>query len=292
MEENSIHTAIGAGMALAEPHAVVAGHLLTVVVPEGAKLEKLDIESYQNRPTRKRGTYNFEDAKSFIAFVNREKTPETIILATREVPGFTAIFNGNLPQNIGEQSTGDDVSPGWGDYKAVYACPMSAEWKAWFGANGRKMSQAEFAVFVEDNALDIVQPPVGGGVAAADTTFPDSPQMVEIARSLSAKNNVTFASAIRLSNGEVQFKYEEEISGTVQGGTMEVPQRFAIGVPVFAGTDPWVIVCKLRYRIERGGLVMWFDMERVHKVLERSFDEARTQIDAGTSVPVFLGRKA
>lgn len=297
-ERRDIEAAISAGIALAEPRELVEGHVLAYVVPAGASVKEVDIEKYLPAPTRKRGIYSFADARSFAAFVNREKTPETFILATKgDTPSFTAVFNGNEPENNvvnGEARPMPlDVGgaqPGWGDYRATYACPFSEEWKRWYENDGNKMSQADFAVFIEDNALDITQPEIAGG--GKNTSFPTSADMVNVARSLEVKKDVGFKSAIRLSNGEVQFKYEEEISGATAVGTLNVPERFAVAIPVFQGTDPWLLVAKLRYRISGSGLTMWYDFERLFKVTERAFDEARKEIETNTAVPLFLGHKA
>lgn len=284
--KGNIAAAIAAGMVLAEPNVLIENHLIGAVLPEGAKFHLEDISKYQQRPDRKRGTYTFSDAKSFADFVNREKTPETVIFANRESPGFTAVFNGNEAQAQALTA----ARPGWGDYKATYACPYSPEWRVWSAANGKKMAQHDFAVFMEDNFLDVVQP-----AATFDPNYPLWPSgddMLRVSRGLEARNDVVFASALRLDNGQVQFKYEETVNGSVQGAFMEVPQKFAVGIPVFAGTAPWQIVAKLRYRIERGGLTMWFDFERLFKITERAFDEARAEIAAATSVPIFLGSRS
>ncbi len=296
---NNTDAAIRAGMALSEPKTLVDGHAVAFVVPAGAKVEKVDIESYLPRPLRKRGHFQFSDAKSFGEFVNREKTPETVIFASREGTKFEAGFNGNEAERTGD-STGDhgggeapnvvESRPGWGDYKASYACPFSPEWKIWSGANKQKMTQFEFATFIEDNFLDIVQP--APTFDPFYTNWPDGNAMIAVSRGLSAKTDVTFGSAVRLDNGQVQFKYEETINGSVIGGLIDIPQKFAVGIPVFAGTMPWQIVAKLRYRVERGGLTMWFDFERLFKVTERAFDEARDEIAKATSVPIYLGSRS
>lgn len=286
---SGIAEAIAAGMQISDPTTLVEGHALAFVLPPGAKVEQVDIEKYLPRPTRKRGNYVFTDARSFVAFVNREKTPETIILANRENPAFKAVFNGNEPQVMPDGTHVELAMPGWSDYSAGYACPYSPEWNIWKGANGKKMSQAEFALFMEDNFTDVVQP-----AATFDPYYfnwPDGNTMLQVSRGLEAKSDVNFGSAVRLDNGQVQFRYEETISGNVQGGIFEVPQKFAVGIPVFAGTSPWQIVARLRYRIERGGLIMWFDFERLFKITERAFDEAKAEIISGTSVPVFLGSR-
>lgn len=291
---NNVASAIKAGMALGDIHVHAIGNgpdgrpgdpLLIQVVPEGAKLEVQDLEKYLPRPTRKRGTYNFGDAKSFIEFVNREKTPETFILANRENPGFTAIFNGNVAQDGNA-----DAEAGWGDYKAAYACPYSPEWKVWSAANKSKMTQHDFAVFVEDNWVDVIVPE-----ATFDpnyTNWPDGQMLLRLALGLEGKNDVSWGSAQRLDNGQVRFKYEETISGQVQGAYIDIPQKFAVGIPVFAGTAPWQIIAKLRWRMDRGGLTMWFEFERLFKITERAFDEARAEIATGTGVPIYLGSKS
>lgn len=295
---NNTDAAIRAGITLAEPRTLVEGNALAFVLPQGAKVEQVDIEKYLPRPTRKRGTFAFGDAKSFGEFVNREKTAETVIFANRENPAFTAVFNGNEAEQAAalagthaeNQPIPESARPGWGDYKATYACPYSPEWKVWSQANKQKMTQHDFAVFMEDNFVDVVQP-----AATTDphfTRWPSGDEMLRVSRGLEAKQDVKFASALRLDNGQVQFKYDEEISGSVQGGLIEVPQKFAVGIPVFAGTAPWQIIAKLRYRIDRGGLVMWFEFERLFKITEKAFDEARNEIATATDVPIYLGSKA
>lgn len=295
---NNTDAAIRAGMALAEPHHM-HGTLHAFVLPEGAALKELDVEAHGLRPTRKRGTYVFGDAKSFARFVNRERTEETVIFANRESPSFTAVFNGHEPHNTGDATgdTGGPVlienashEPGWGDYRATYSCPYSPEWRVWSAANGKRMSQHDFSTFMEDNFLDVVQP--APTFDPRQPSWPDGDTMLAVSRGLEAKTDVRFASAVRLDNGQVRFKYEEDVSGLVQAGLLEVPQRFAVGIPVFAGTAPWQLVAKLRYRIERGGLTMWYDFERLFKVTERAFDEARNEISEATNVPIFLGSRA
>lgn len=289
--KNNVQSAIEAGMVMAKP-AVIEGEgyerIIMGVVPPGATLKLESVEKFMDRPQRKRGTFTFSDAKSFIAFVNREKTPETYILASRENPGFTAVFNGNEPQS-GEVIAGA-AKPGWGDYKAVYACPYSPEWQVWSAANKKPKSQAEFAQFIEDNFVDIVVP--SPGFDPFYTNWPDGQTMIQVSRGLEAHTSATFASAVRLDNGQTRFRYEETVSGNVQEGQLDVPQKFAVGIPVFAGTDPWQIIAKLRYRISREGLAMWFEFERLFKITERAFDEARNEIATGTGVPIFLGSRS
>jgi uncharacterized protein YfdQ (DUF2303 family) len=168
---NNTQAALDAGAAVAAPKYI--DDRPYIVVPEGATV--FDAEQYLDAPTRKRGTVTLNDVSSFTDYVTAEKTPATRIYGQYVNPTFTAVFNDH------------GTEPAWKDYRAVYACPMSAEWKAWAGASGRQMNQSDFAAFIENNLPDIAIPP------AAD--------MLEISRSLEAKKKVNFASGIRLSNG-------------------------------------------------------------------------------------------
>lgn len=272
-DENNISAAIIAGAGIGDPKPL-GDNLIGVVVPQGWALKEIDVEKTLDRPSRKRGTVVLDDVPSFIALVNREKTAETLVFAKQNPPGFIAVFNGNQAA-AGCPSTMPNA--GWGDHRATYSCPLSDEWKTWVGHDGKRMTQADFAQFMEDNLPDIAEP--AGAV------------MLEVSRTLEAKKAVNFASAIRLSDGSQQFTYEEQIDGTAQKGQLKIPERFAIGIPVFQGSpEKWRIDARLRYRIEGGGkLAMWFDLERIHKVLDEAFAAVRGQIQEGVSLTALMG---
>jgi uncharacterized protein YfdQ (DUF2303 family) len=144
------------------------------------------------------------------------------------------------------------------------------------GANGKQMSQADFARFIEDNAPDCVAP------SAAD--------MIEIARSLEAKKAVNFSSAVRLDNGQSQLTYEETIQGTAAKGRLVVPELFDIGSPVFEGDGRYAVTARLRYRIAEGGkLSLWYDLVRPHKIIEDAVKELRLVIESRTELTAFAG---
>lgn len=237
-----------------------------VVVPEGYTVEKL--ERLLPEPTRRRGADLVRDVASFIAVVNRFKNAATTLYRrTRPEPRFLACFNDHSPE-----------APGWRDHCVVYECPISPEWHEWTKASGRSMSQTDFALFIERNLPDLVT--MEGG--------PTPAQMLEVSRTLQAKKKVNFASGTRLDNGEIQFRYEEQIEGTAGKGDIKIPEQFHLGIPVFEGGEPYAVVARLRYRIgERGELSMWFDLERPHKIVEDAVLQlvAKVEVDTGL-VPI------
>lgn len=258
---NNTQSAIEAGLALAQVRYVEGRPF--VALPNTASIK--DMEHMLPVPTRMRGTITLRDKDSFVAVVNKHKGSGTTLYGSYDKPGFIAVFN-------------DDAGgvAGWKDHRAVYDCPVSAEWATWNKADGRVMNQAEFAQFIESNLPDIAVPP------AAD--------MLEISRSLEAKKKVNFASGIRLSNGQNELTYEEEISGTAAKGKLQVPELFTIGIPVLEGGLRYAVEARLRYRIQDGGrLTIWYELIRPHKIIEDAVREVWTDIEQKTELKVLNG---
>lgn len=252
--------AISAGLMLSEIRAIDGTPI--AVLPEGAQVHEL--ERMLVNPTRKRGATHLTDAASFIAFVKAEKTAETRVYLNTAQQTFVAIFNDH------------GASAGWRDHRAVYACPLSIEWKIWINQNGKQVDQVAFAQFIESNLPDIADPP------AAD--------MLEISRSLEAKKKVNFSSGIRLSNGQNELTYEEEISGTAAKGKLQVPEIFTIGIPVLEGGQRYAVQARLRYRIRDGGqLTIWYELIRPHKVIEDAMNELRASVGKELELTVLAG---
>jgi len=263
---NSVRDIQALALAGIEHHTDVDG-VPFVVVPTGYDVQR--VEDTLVMPTRHRGTVTVRDVASFIAVVKDYGRDCTRLYRTVEPPQFQAVFD----DHAGDQ-------PRWGQHRAVYACPLSPEWHTWTKANKQACAQADFAQFIEDNLLDIVEP------AAAD--------MLEISRTLQAKKKVAFASGIHLPNGQTQFTYEEQIDGTAGSkGQFLVPEVFKIGVPVFEGGPRYAVTCRLRYRIgDRGQLGLWYDIERPHKVLEHAVEELRQQVEKETGRATINGTAA
>lgn len=257
--------ALGAGYVLAKTQTDLP--VPYVVIPEGYRLENL--EHLLNAPTRKRGTVTLRDEKSFIRYHSIHDGLGTYIYGTLTPPQFTVVFD--------DHDAGDmpDRNPGWGEFRAVYECPLSVEWLGWMGKNKSSFAQTDFAQFIEDNLPDIVTP------SGAD--------MLEISRSLEAKKKVNFASGIRLSNGQAELTYEEEIQGTAAKGKLQIPEVFQIGIPVLEGGERYQVDARLRYRIHEGRLSMGYDLVRPHKVLEAAVKEVWQRIEEKAQCQILHG---
>lgn len=256
--EQIIKDSLAAGAALATQQA--GGQF--AVVPEGYKLHGL--ETFGANPWRKKGDVELHDAESFTRYFNRHANEGSQIYATKNPPRFIGVLNDHT-----------NSMPDWKDFRAVYSCPLSHEWKVWAANDGKAMSQVDFAVFIEKNLLDIVHP--------------DSSYILEVSRTLEAKKKVSFASGVRLTNGEHQLIYEEEIQGTTSKGKLDIPEGFVLGVAVLEGGEPYRIEANLRYRIKEATLVMWYELVRPHKILEDAVNQVFKDIENATARQIFTG---
>jgi uncharacterized protein YfdQ (DUF2303 family) len=192
---------------------------------------------------------------SFIDYFNRFATDSSTIFVNDERAEFIAVLDyHNSP-----------IQPAWKRHIASYKCPKTKEWNAWIESNNKKMNQEDFALFVEDNINEIIEP--------------NGADMLQIASSLKASNHVDFKSAVRLDNGEVQFNYTETINGQAGvNGQMQIPEKIKLAIAPFLKGAPYEIEARFRYRIQQGGLSMWYTLIRPHIFSEHAFNDVVEKI--------------
>ena len=252
-EMNDAPAIIAAGAAIGEPKNINTGQSV-VVVPNGYTSQLVSREFKPSHITRR---VELHDAKSFVSYVASFNDGNAQVFADTKGVKFVAII---------DYHHADDRGPNWTDHIASFVPRKTTEWDVWVAKNERQMSQAEFAQFIEDNMPDVAEP-------AGNILF-------DVARTLEAKKNVKFESGIRLSDGETQFRYEEEIRGSAQKGTLEIPEKFVLGLKPFEGGPAYRMEAMLRYRIGEGGeLKFWYKLHRPHKILDnRAFNVLEGQI--------------
>jgi hypothetical protein len=286
-----------------------------------SRRDEVDTQTYEHllaNPLRRRALVEVDDADSFIAYILRyqtapSKSQEVVFAQIGETGAtFTAVLDYHdidlIPQPLAQAlaESSDTPSPvateseplglsevdrgkaNWGKHRVVYACKETPEWKRWMGSNGKRMSQADFAEFLEDNGAD-VNP---NWRSETPNGSPSMADMIEISRNLSATSTGDFSQSFRLANGQVQFKWSETISGTSQTsqGVIEIPEKFIIGIAPFVGFDGCEIYCRLKYRLQNGKLTMWYEMERPHKVVEMAGKQVLERILSETGLKPFRGK--
>lgn len=228
-------------------------------------------------PERKTGRVPLMDSASFVAYVKRHKTERLMVYATPDPARFVAVLNDHLGTDI--ESSADHR-----DFRAVLDLGHSDEWKAWSQRNGEGKAFAsteEFASFLETNSFDIEDPPAA--------TF------LDIALNFHVNESVVFSKSQRLTDGHVQLTFNRTVDGTTalaEGGTMKMPTKFRIRVPVFRGVDQPFYTCEahFRYRLVGNGKIrIWYDLIRPAKVVEQAFRDIWESIGTQLEVPVLYG---
>lgn len=267
-----------------------------LLVPDGmTSLDLLPIlERLADQPRRRRGTVAVHDLESLVELCERFKDDQSAVFASMEggTPLMTAIFDYH-------QSGGPGVGkPRFGEHRAVYRFPLSVEWQAWHGQDGKMMTQIEFAEFIENHIGEIVPVPVGEEGALAPETlalqqmlggsFAPPNRMMEIAKGLAMKEGVSVKGFTSLPTGEARMEFITQHTDQ-DGKPLNVPTLFLICIPIFEAGALYRIAVRLRYRL-RDGRVNWaFQMYRADRAIRHAFDEARGVAAQGTELPVYSG---
>lgn len=148
---------------------------------------------------------------------------------------------------------GTHLSPQWGTHRAHFSPALSPAYSAWFGKQGKPMTHAEFAAFIEERAPDCYHP--------------DSATMLELALSFQAGGEMSFSSAVRLESGDVQLQYANQVRGTSRAGHLEIPATFAIRIPVYEFHELIELTARLRYRVKDGALSIWYQFANLEDTL-------------------------
>jgi uncharacterized protein YfdQ (DUF2303 family) len=249
-------------------------YLQRAALPPGWNIVEKDDIKLSPTPRRKTAQVRLNDEDSFISYITRHGslTDSTIWCEASYQKGdvnFTGIINDH-----GE--TADEAH--WRDHLVKFSPVFSEEWRRWTDHNKYTFSQVEFAAFIEDNLKDI----------ASIEGCPTGAQMLEMAITFEANQDMRFKSAVRLQNGGVQMSFvQDDDAQTLQ--KMQVFDRFSLGLPVFWNGDAYQLDARLRYRVRDGQLKFWFELIRADKVLEAATQTLITVIREKTGNPFFFG---
>ncbi len=252
-----------------------AGNMKRAALPPGWTLvEKDDDNRLLAAPRRKIAKVRLHDADSFIDYLKRHGSlADSTIWCVANYKLGTVSFTGILNDN-GEE----EAKSAWRDHRATFSPEFSEEWVRWVGMHKKPFNQTDFAAFIEDNLKDI----------ASGENCPTGAQMLEMAPSFEANQDMRFKSAIRLQNGGVQMSFaQDDDAQTLQ--KMQAFDRFSIGFPVFWNGDAYRVDARLRYRVREGKLTFWFELLRQDKVLEAATQTLIKQIREKTGNPFFFG---
>lgn len=258
---------------------------------------------YRSHPERRRGEALMTDLASFIDHVNRFRNAESALfcLADPDKPILTAVIDYHDRVNVvsdadaGLSVAQETALARYGAHRTVYPFPLSPEWKAWRGKNDVKMSQVDFAEFLEDRVLDVTDTTDGIGEniqrmlsALNAVKMPNAADLMTLARSLSLHQEEKVRSHVNLSSGEQVIGYESSHQGQ-GGGELNVPKMFLIAIPVFKSGHLYRLPVRLRYRLAGGTIHWYYEMSLVAEAFENAVLEAASDAKTQTNLPLFMG---
>lgn len=262
-----------------------------LTVPDGRKVLSLKpfLDEYLTAPERRKGTATHTTLASFTAHVQRFAAGEDTTAAL-----FADVSNPKAPRLVAVLNYHTADATAWGDHRSVYEFPLSEEWKSWakmFEAG--PLSQADFAAFLEDHLLDVLDPSatpprVVETAKALGISLGGQQEMLALSRGLTVRVDSVAAQAVNLSSGEGQILWTEEHKGA-DGKALKVPGGFVLAIPVFRGGDVFSVPVRLRYRVS-GGRVLWtFVPHRIDRAFDTAVAETCDKAGEVTSLPLFYG---
>lgn len=242
-------------------------------------------EAYRLKPREKSGSAKALTLATFISLTNRHKTEHSVVFAdtTWTKPSFTAVID--YHPNISGGSADN------GKHRVRYDFPLSEEWQAWVKQDGEVMDQMDFAIFLEDRAIELSSPTDAEKIALErdfSTTVATPSELVQLSRGLKVRVSSTVEAEHTLASGAGEIKWSEQHQGA-DGTPLKVPGVFLLAVAPFFAGEKMRIPVRLRYR-PSGGKVKWF--YQIYRpdlhVTERVQSDLNT-VATETALPTFEG---
>lgn len=230
------------------------------LVPDGdGRLAVVDTDSYAPHPRHVSGSRTVTDAASFVAYVNRHRLDGTEVYAHTNTSTVVAVIDSH---------EGTDGEPGWQKHKLTLELEKSKPWLAWEAADGHLFDQQEFAEFLDDRYIDVVEP--------------EPALLIDIATTFQAKTGVEFDSGVRLDSGDVKLTFKETTTAKAgQKGDIEIPKKIRLALRPYIGGPIYAIWANFRYRLRGGQVLLGFKLERPENVLDAAFADIVTEIQTG-----------
>lgn len=235
-------------------------------VPDGYQLK--DISDPDRLSPHVRQAVTVDDRASLTGYANRFSDERSIIIADLDAGTIRVA----LDWHRGNQGN-DPLKAELARHSATLRLRSSEEFARWDAMEGEMHAQADFAVFIEENVSDVINP--------------EQATLLEICRDLEATQDNAFKSGVRLENGDRTFKFEQD---TRVKGEIHVPSEIALLIPIYHGEEPVELRAKFRFRATPQGLLLGFRWHRVEYQRQAIFRTMAFEASSDTGLPVFFGR--
>lgn len=217
------------------------GGIAFTVIPEGYRIH--DLEKLQCQPQRIRETVALSTVEDFIAYGKQWADADSVIFADEASRKLTGLIDYHA----------NAEAPEWASHQMAFTAVKSRELQAWEANNGKNLSQEGLAEFLEDRIGDVVEP--------------SGASLLESALKLQIHKTSVFGSAIRLQNGNVQFNYTDNETKD----SLVLPEKFALGIPLFHRGVGYRVEARLRYRLNGPGITFTYKLLELDRLIEHAF---------------------
>ena len=223
-------------------------------------------------PVRVKQAVVVQTADSLVDYINRFGQAETILFADID----TSTIRGLIDYHSACPEVGGASEAQHLDHRATLQLPFSEEWRTWQAINGKMLDQLTFARFLEENAVDIEAP------TGAD--------LLEVCRDLQAVRKVDFRKAVRTNTDNENFEYTDETETRTKNGSVEVPSKFQLRIPVYFGGQSVTLYAFLRWRLADTSLELGIQLHRAEHVRQAVFKQIVEEASSRTGKPALFGK--
>lgn len=271
MTENAVKTIADLARESAAPEFIEEGQILALPDGKGG-IRFDDTDKWSEHPRRATAKRKVLDSASFNAYVHKHGIPNATEIWA-DAPNSRVLARINSHQ-------GAELPAGWEDHSVELVLEHTKGWLAWTEHNEKWWTdQEEFAEFIETRALDVQEP--------------DAATMQEIILNFHASSGASFESSRRLSDGQVEFTYKEEIQASAGKQQMTIPSNIRLAVAPYVGGHRVYVNARFRYRVNGGNLRLGYVLERPQEVLDAAFVDILGEIangrDATDVKPAIVG---
>ncbi len=282
-------------------------------LPESRKIVDLTAELRKHaeyaQPFARKGTARMTDLASLIDWANRFKGGTSALYASLKDgsgPAISCIADYHAAGPATVDMDGDPAARHC-QHRAIYAFPLSKQWNAWRKVSGQPMSGIEMGVFLEDNILDVIDPPIQltrPGIAGAEASeaelrlidiarrlegsYGNANQLLGMAKSFTVDEAAAYTVAHNSTTGEATVQIKSEHMDK-DGQPIKVPKLFPIAIPVFERGHVYRLPVRFQYRKAGPTVKFILTLHDPAAAIEDAFNEATAQAAEQTGLPLFLG---
>lgn len=283
-----------------------------VSVPVNRKVEDITDQIRRaaefTKPARRKGTARLANLTSLIDWANRFKDSESVLYAAPDMtaPSLTCIADYHHSGPSDTDPTGADWTARHCHHRAIYDFPLSNEWLAWTGVDGKALEKDDLGEFIEAQAKDIMDP-TPAILKAVDTDKCEKweTRLIATARQIEGRygqlhqllamsrqfqvhesSNLTVKTNRDTGEQEIQFVNEHRAP---DGTPLRLPNLLIVAIPVFQGGAPYRMPVRFRYRKQGGSVKFFLSIYNPEKAFESAFDEACAIAQSQTDLPLFFG---